>query len=141
MDASTYHAQAEALLKAIGSLDGRIHDGYVPDSIPTDGVYILPYVLMFSGTTTDIEEERDLRGLADLSTHDWRMQTNCVGPTPSHARAVAGLIQATLTNARIGNGWLLPDNQAFRTSVPIKDDDVKPARFFLPLSWRLTTTH
>ena len=139
--ANTYHQQVETLLKAIPSLGGRVYDGYAPGTIPTDGLgFILPYVLAFSGTPTDLENERDLTGLADRTTDDWRIQTNCVGPDPAKARACAQLVADALTNAHIG-GWLLPDNDAFKTSLPIKDDDVKPARFFLPLFWRLTATH
>lgn len=140
MDATQLNDELLATLRAIPALGGRVHDGYVPGKLPTDGAgYILPYVVVFSGITSDLPTERDLTGLADTTVHDWAPQTNCVGPTPAHARAVAQVVQAALTNARIGNHWLLPDSDGFRVSVPLIDNQVTPARFFLPLPWRLTT--
>jgi len=94
---------------------------------------------VFSGLTTDLPEERDLTRLADTTVHDWAPQTTCVGPTPGHARDVAVAVAKALTNARIGNHWLLPDPDGFRTATPLIDNQVTPARFFLPLPWRLTT--
>lgn len=140
MDATQFSAELEAKLKAIPALGGRAYDGYIPSKVPTDPAgYILPYVLFFSGVTADIGDE-SLCGTVDTLVHDWAPQTNCVGPTPGHARACAQLVQAALTNTRIGNHRLKPDTDAFRVAVPIKDDQATPARFFLPLSWRLTTT-
>lgn len=139
MKASQFHAELVASLKAITALGGRIYDGYVPAQIPTDGAgYVLPYVLVFSGITADIGDPA-LSGKTDKLVHDWAPQTNCVGPTPGHARACAELVQAALTDIRIGNHRLKPDTDAFRVEKPIKDDQATPARFFLPLSWRLTT--
>lgn len=140
MNATQFTAHLETVLKAIPELAGRIYDGYVPSKLPTDGSgYILPYVLIFSGVTADIGDE-SLCGTVDTLVHDWAPQTNCVGPDPAKARACAQYVQAALTNLRIGNHRLKPDADAFRVAVPIKDDQATPARFFLPLSWRLTTT-
>lgn len=141
MSGAIYHAQVETILKAIPNLGGRVHDTYVPESIPKDTAgYVLPYVLVASGTPTDLPTERDLTGRADTTVHDWMLQTICVGPTPNHARLVAQDVATALTNTRIGNHWLLPDSDAIRPQTPAIDDEVKPARFFLPLFWRLTTT-
>ena len=141
MGATQYHDEVTALLNAIPNLGGRVHDTYAPDTLPEDSLgYVLPYVIVGSGVVTDLELERDLTGRADTTVHDWRAQINCVGPTPNHARLVAEDVIAALTNARVGNHWILPDNDAMRARVPVKDDEVKPPRFFLPLFWRLTTT-
>lgn len=140
MDATLLDAQLTVTLKAITALGGRIYDGYVPEKLPTDGAgYILPYVLTLSGITADLPQERDLSGQADTTVHDWAPQTNCVGPTPGHARACAQLVAQALTNTRIGNHWLKPDPDAFRVATPILDNQATPARFYLPLQWRLTT--
>ena len=140
MDATQLNNELLATLRAIPALGGRVHDGYVPDKLPVDGAgYVLPYVVVFSGITTDLPAERDLTGLADTSVHDWSPQTTCVGPTPGHARSCAHLVSQALTNTRIGNHFLLPDSDGFRVAVPLIDDQVSPARFFLPLPWRLTT--
>lgn len=139
MKASQFSAELEARLKGISDLGGRAYDGYIPGKIPTDGSgYVLPYVLFFAGITADIGDP-DLSGKTDKLVHDWAPQTNCVGPTPGHARACAELVQAALTDIRIGNHRLKPNTDAFRVEVPIKDDQAIPARFFLPLLWRLTT--
>lgn len=139
MRATQFHAELMAALKAITALGGRIYDGYVPAKLPTDGAgYVLPYVLVFSGLTADIGDP-DLTGKADTLVHDWSPQTNCVGPTPGHSRMCAEMVQDALTNLRVGNNWLKPDDDGFRVAVPLKDDQATPARFFLPLSWRLTT--
>ncbi len=140
MDATQFSAELEAKLKTIIELNQRVYDGYVPEKLPTDGAgYILPYVLFFAGVTSDIGDP-DLTGQTDTLVHDWAPQTNCVGPTPGHARACAGLVKSALTNTRIGNHRLHIDTDAFRVAVPIRDDQATTARFYLPLSWRLTTT-
>lgn len=140
MDATQLNTELTATLKAIPALGGRIYDGYVPEKLPTDGAgYILPYVLLLSGITADLPEERDLTRQVDTTVHDWAPQTNCVGPTPDHARKCAQLVAQALTNTRIGNHWLKPDADAFRVATPLPDNQVTPARFYLPLSWRLNT--
>lgn len=140
MDATQFTAELDAKLKAIAALGGRVYDGYAPSKIPTDPAgYVLPYVLFFTGITADIGDP-DLTGMTDTRVHDWAPQTNCVGPTPGHARSCAELVKAALTNTRIGNHRLHIDADAFRVAVPLKDDQAIPARFYLPLSWRLTTT-
>ncbi len=141
MDVTQLHTELMATLTAIPALGGRVYDGYVPAKLPTDGAgYILPYVLVFSGITTDLPAERDLAGHVDKHTHDWAPQTNCVGPTPAHARTCAQLVATALTDARIGNHWIKPDSEAFRSNTPILDMQASPSRHYLPLSWRLTTT-
>lgn len=94
--------------------------------------------MFFTGIPADIGDS-DLTGMTATQVYDWTPQTNCVGPTPAHARACTEMVQTALTNTLIGNHWLKPDTDAFRVAVPIKDEQAIPARFFLPLSWRLTT--
>lgn len=138
---TNYHEQVDTLLKAVPELGGRIHDTYVPDKVPTDpgGVYVLPYVMLASGVSNPLDDE-SLGGRTDLTALDWRAQTNCVGPTPGHARKVAEVVIQALTDKRVGNHWLARDSDAMRVQVPIKDADVSPPRYFMPLFWRLTTT-
>jgi len=139
MDGTQFTAELDAKLKAIIELGGRVYDGYVPSRMPTDPAgYILPYVLYFAGIPADIGDP-DLTGMTDTLVHDWAPQTNCVGPDPAKARKCAEIVATALTNTRIGNHRLHVDTDAFRVAVPIKDDQATPARFFLPLSWRLTT--
>jgi len=140
MDVTQLNTELMATLKAIPALGGRIYDGYIPGKLETDASgFIRPYVLLLAGIPADLPAERDLTRLADTTVADWAPQTNCVGPTPTHARSCAQLVAQALTNARIGNHWLLPDPDGFRAATPIQDNQVAPARFYLPLPWRLTT--
>ncbi|RKS19700.1 hypothetical protein DFO58_2205 [Arthrobacter sp. AG1021] len=138
---TNYHEQVDTLLKAVPELGGRIHDTYVegPLAMEPGGVRPLPYVLLASGVANPLDDD-SLGGRTDLTALDWRAQTNCVGPTPSHARAVAQVVIRALTDARVGNHWLTRDPDTMRPDVPIKDADVTPPRYFMPLFWRLTTT-
>jgi hypothetical protein len=123
-----------------GLFPGNVFDSQVPTTLPKDSAgFIRPYVVIFAGTATDIPEERDLTNLADMSVSDFRFQTNCVGPTGSHARDLADAIRLALTNLPVGGGFIKPDPDSFRTDV-LPDNQVIPARFYMPLMWRLTTT-
>lgn len=85
------------------------------------------------------EELRDLTGLTDVSVLDWAPQANVAAATATQCRQAAQQIRAALTNTWLGGGWLQPDPDAFRITSPILDTQVTPARFYLPLQWRLTT--
>lgn len=141
VDPNELHAIVFNRLKAISELGGRVHDGYVPDKIATDAAgYVLPYVVVFSGIGSDLPAERDLTMLDDVGVLDWATQTTCVGPAPPQCLGVAQLVRSSLQNLPIGRGWLQTDVEAFRTVTPIRDTTITPARFFLPLRWRLITT-
>lgn len=133
-------AQIKARLDALpGLFPGNVFDSQVPSTLPKDGAgFIRPYVVIFAGTATDIPEERDLTNLADVGISDFRFQTNCVGATGSHARDVADAVRLAITNLPIGAGFIKPDPDSFRTDV-LPDNQVIPARFYMPLMWRLTT--
>jgi len=119
---------------------GNVFDTHVPDVLPKDAMgFIRPYVVMFAGTTLDLPGERSLTQLPDLDVADFRFQTNCAGPTGQHARELAYQVTLALSGLAIGAGFIKPDPDAFRTEV-LKDDQVTPARFYMPLMWRLTTT-
>lgn len=118
---------------------GNVFDTQVPTTLPKDpSGYIRPYVLIFAGAPTDLPEERDLTQLTDMDISDFRFQTNCAGPTGGHARDLADQVRLALTNYPIGAGFIKPDPDSFRADV-IADNQVTPARFYMPLMWRLTT--
>lgn len=131
----------KARLDAVpGIWPGNVYDSQVPTTLPKDASgFIRPYVVIFAGTANDIPEERDLTNLADLGISDFRFQTNCAGPTGTHARDLADVVRAALTNLPLGAGFIKPDPDGFRTNV-LPDNQVTPARFYMPLMWRLTTT-
>lgn len=140
VDPNSLHSQLLTALQALPDVGARIYDAHVPSSVPEAGGYIRPYIVLFTGIGSDIEAERDLTRLTDTGVLDWSAQTTCVGANAAHARAVAQQARVALTNLRIGNGWLMPDPDSFRTAVPLQDNQVTPARLYVPLQWRLTTT-
>lgn len=139
VDANSLNEQLLAALRTIPDLGTRIYDSLVPDAVPMSGIYIKPYVVVFSGLGADLPMERDLSGRADVTVLDWAPQTTVVGPSASACRQAAQAVAAKLTNLRLGSGYLLPDADAFRVEKPITDSQVTPARVFLPLHWRLLT--
>lgn len=120
---------------------GNVFDTQVPKTLPQDvNGYIRPYVVMFAGAGMDLPDERSLTLLADLDVIDFPFQTTCVGPTAAHARDLAYSVRLALTNLPIGSGFVKPDPFGVRVDNPLADNQVTPARFFMPLMWRLTTT-
>lgn len=129
------------IVDVAGLWPGNVFDTQVPTTIPKDASgNVRPYVVLFGGVGTDLPEERDATGLADVGLLDFPFQTTCVGPTPGHARDVAYSVKQALTNMPIGAGFVKPDPQGFRVDNPLADNQVTPARFYMPLMWRLTTT-
>lgn len=123
-------------LRALKGL--TLYEGQVPGKLPQDAQgYILPYVVLYAGLGRDRAEERDLSGLADPTRGDWPFQTTCVGANPTICLAVTRDVAATLTNLPVGGGFIKP--AGFDTPLPLVDNQVTPARFFLPLQWRLFT--
>lgn len=119
---------------------GNVFDTHVPKELAVDANgFIRPYVVMFAGGVNDLPQERDLTQMPDMNIADFRFQTSCVGPTGNHARELAHTVRLALSGLNIGAGFVKPDPDAFRLDV-LKDDQVTPARFYMPLMWRLTTT-
>jgi hypothetical protein len=133
-------ARVQSQIQGLAHLwPGNVFDTNVPTTLPKDpSGYIRPYVVIFAGAPTDLPGERDLTMLTDVDISDFRFQTNCTGPTGNHSRALADQVRLALTNLPIGAGFIKPDPDGFRTDV-IADNQVTPARFYMPLMWRLTT--
>lgn len=139
---SVLFAQARTGITNVAGLwPGNVFDTQVPATLPKDANgYIRPYVVMFAGAGADLPEERSLTMLADLDVMDFPFQTTCVGPTAAHARDLAYAVRLALTNLPIGSGFVKPDPFGARVDSPLADNQVTPARFFMPQMWRLTTT-
>lgn len=135
-------AQARTGITQVAGLwPGNVFDTQVPTTLPKDASgAIRPYVVMFASPGMDLPEERSLTMLADLDVIDFTFQTTCVGPTAAHARDVAHAVRLALTNLPIGAGFVKPDPFGIRVDNPLADNQVVPARFYMPLMWRLTTT-
>lgn len=139
-DPNILHALLLTALRALPDIGERIYDGIVPDSVPTAGGYIRPYAVVFTGLGSDLPEERDLTRLTDTGVLDWAPQINVAAADATTCRRAAQQVRAALTNLPLGSGWLMPDPDGFRINTPLKDSGVTPARMYLPLPWRLTTT-
>jgi hypothetical protein len=135
-------AQARTGITQVAGLwPGNVFDTQVPTTLPKDASgAIRPYVVMFASPGMDLPEERDATGLAGMDVIDFTFQTSCVGPTAAHARDVAHAVRLALTNLPIGAGFVKPDPFGIRVDNPLADNQVVPARFYMPLMWRLTTT-
>lgn len=138
---SILFAQARTAISVVAGLwPGNVFDTQVPTTLPQDtSGAIRPYVVMFGGVGSDLLQERDSTGLVDMDILDFPFQTTCVGPTAGHARDVAHAVKLALTNMPIQAGFVKPDPQGFRIDNPLPDNQVTPARFYMPLMWRLTT--
>lgn len=113
--------------------------GQVPDKLPQDAQgYVLPYVVLFAGLGGDVPAERDLSNLVDTDgALDWPFQTTCVGASSTICLAVARDVARALTNRPVGAGFIKPSG--YDTPLPLVDNQVTPARYFMPLQWRLLT--
>jgi hypothetical protein len=115
------------------------YDGYVPERVPEAGGHILPYVVLYAGDGSPVVEEVTADGLQPVDTLVWDFQITAVGATSDVCRRVAQDVRRLLTNLRAGTGRIKPNPDGFNQQVPYLDPSVTPARFILPLQWRLNT--
>lgn len=133
------HGDLLQALQAIAALNGRVHDGYVPDKVESDAAgYVLPYLVLFAGTG-DFPGEDLADGTIDSDSLIFDFQTTSVGPTSQHAAGVDVEVVGALLNLRVGTGRVKPNPDGFNQQVPIRDTNITPARFMLPRQWRLYT--
>lgn len=127
------------ILPVLQALPGSTaYPGQVPGKLPTDAQgYVLPYIVLYAGLGGDVEAERDLSGLVDTGTLDWPFQTTCVGASSTICLTLARDVSRALTNLPVGGGFIKP--LGYDTPLPLADNQVTPARYFLPLQWRLFT--
>lgn len=123
-----------ALLKTLPEV--TVYDGIVPEKLPTDGVYIRPYVVLWAGVGGDPREVASSgEGSSDSTILDF--QTTAVGATSTVCRQVAQALKKLLGNARIGTGRIRMNPDGFVAGAPTPDTSESPAVFLLPLQWRL----
>ena len=123
-----------ALLKTLPEV--AIYDGIVPEKLPTDGVYIRPYVVLWAGVGGDPREVASSgEGSSDSTILDF--QTTAVGATSTVCRQVAQALKKLLGNARIGTGRIRMNPDGLVAGAPIPDTSESPAVFMLPVQWRL----
>lgn len=136
VDPTALVADVKAALAGLGGV--TLFDGYVPVKVPEAGGYILPYVVLWAGVG-DNPEELTSCGEHGTDTIVWDFQTTVAGSTPDVCRRVTADVKATLTNRRTGTGKIRPNSDGFQQQEPILDPSVTPARFMLPIPWRLIT--
>lgn len=123
---------------ALTSPDFSFYDGFVPTKVPESGGYILPYVVLWAGDGEPADEATAC-GLQGTSSLLWDFQTTIVAASPDVCRRVAADVRAALTNLPAGNGRIKPNPDGFQQAVPVLDKTVTPARFMLPIPWRINT--
>lgn len=136
-------ADVSALAAAVVAAEDEIlgvknFDGYVPAKIPEAGGFILPYFVNWFGTG-DNPDEVTTDGNQPTDSLVWDFQITAVASNPAACRAVAIALKQKLTNRRIGKGTLRLNPDGFNQQTPILDTQTTPARFMLPLQWRLIT--
>lgn len=134
VDTEPYLAQVVQQLRTIDGL--TVYDGYVPAAVPATGEFIDPYLVVWSGLGENPPE------LPACGTHDsdsvvLDFQVTAVGATAPLTRAVAKAMTQALTNLRVGTGKVRPNPDAFTQAAPVLDPAANPARFMLPVQWRL----
>ena len=115
-----------------------VYDGYVPRQVPEAGGFILPYAVLWLGTGDNPDEPTSC-GLHNADTLVLDFQVTVVASNTPAVRAVAEAVKQALTNLQTGKGRIKPNPDGFNQQAPILDTQTTPARFMLPLQWRLIT--
>lgn len=125
-------------LRAVPQL--TVFDGAVPEKVPTDSTgHIRPYVAVYAGAPVGLAET-GLCARPDTDSVTRWVQTSLVAASPGHLDPLATTVVRALTGLRIGTHHLAPDRDQHATTVPLVDQSISPARYFLPLQWGITTT-
>lgn len=132
-----------ALVAQVTALEGEItgttnYDGHVPTKVPEAGGYILPYFVNWFGTG-DSPDEVTSDGQQPMDSLIWDFQITAVASNAAACRSVAQALKQKLRNRRIGKGTLRLNPDGFQQQAPILDTTITPARFMLPIPWRLIT--
>ncbi|UOD80351.1 hypothetical protein [Paenarthrobacter ureafaciens] len=136
-------ADINALVAQVTALEGEItgttnYDGNVPTKVPEAGGYILPYFVNWFGTG-DSPDEVTSDGQQPTDSLIWDFQITAVASNAAACRSVAQALKQKLRNRRIGKGTLRLNPDGFQQQAPILDTTITPARFMLPIPWRLIT--
>jgi len=115
-----------------------VFDGFVPTKVPEAGGYILPYVVIWLGVGDNPNEPTSC-GTHNTDTLILDFQITVAASNTPAIRAAAEAVRQKLTNLQAGTGRIKPNPDAFNQQAPTLDTQVTPARFMLPLQWRLIT--
>lgn len=117
-----------------------VYTGVVPQQVPTyaDGS-IRPYIGLWVSNSVGDQTMRGLDSLSPMDAVRVYIQTQIVAATEGDVYETADLITPLLTNAPIGEGWVLPDAEQHATAMPLLDTTTTPHIPYLPLLWQLET--
>lgn len=115
-----------------------VYDGIVPKSLPLDGQYIRPYVVLWAGIGGE-PEEVTAQGEKSLDSTILDFQTTAVAASAEACRQVARAMKLALANRRLGTGRIRGNPDGFVAANPIPDTSESPTVFMLPIQWRLIT--
>lgn len=115
-----------------------VFDGFVPTKVPEAGGFILPYVVIWAGVGDNPDEPTSC-GTHNTDTLILDFQITVAASNTGAVRAVAEAVKQKLTNLQTGTGRIKPNPDGFNQQPPILDTQITPARFMLPLQWRLIT--
>lgn len=129
--AADLHAAVWAILDALPTVNA--FDGDVPSAPPADGTgRVLPYAVLWPGPGGD-PADASLRGGGALT---WDAQVTVA------AGDIRWLLQAVdVVRAALADAWTAPGASPLRDVTPasrtvMRDTDVTPLRYFVPLLFR-----
>lgn len=117
-----------------------VYTGVVPRAVPTyrDGT-IKPYVGLWVSNSVGDPAMSALDSLSPTDAVRVRVQTQIVAATEADVYETADLVTKALTNAPVGQGFLLPDAEQHANAFVLTDFTSAPPVPYLPLLWRLET--
>jgi hypothetical protein len=136
VDVTVLATDITTALKTVAGISA--FDGYVPAKVPEAGGFILPYVVLWLGVGENPNEPTS-DGIHSTDTLILDFQVTVVASNPAACRAVAQAVKQALTNLQTGTGRIKPNPDSFDQPKPILDTTITPARFMLPIQWRLIT--
>lgn len=116
----------------------QFFDGNVPEKVDETDGFIDPYVVLWGGLGENPFEPTAC-GTHNSDTLIWDFQLTVVAASPDLCRRVARAVRLKVLNMVIGTGRVKPNPDGFQQQAPIRDAQVTPNRFMLPLQMRITT--
>lgn len=133
------HSLMKQIVTVLKTLpDITVYDGIVPVTLPQDGQYIRPYIVVWAGIG-DEPEEVTAQGTKSYDSIILDFQTTAIGASSDTCRQVAQVMKGALANIRMGTGRIRTNPDGFNQQNPIPDTSESPAVFMLPIQWRLLT--
>ena len=134
-DFLAHYNALSSLLRAVPGLAGGIHLGAVSDPRSDGEGRVLPYVVIWPGTGTPIQDE-SLSGVTYQAAQQAEFTTTVVAGAPQWLVPAARDVTHTLTDAL--GGRVKPNVLQQRSAVMAQSQAERPVRYFSPLAWTIT---